>query len=128
MTRFANWQAPTFDNRDETPWHWVCQHREKFVLAQNTDIGAFTYINAKYGVTIEESVQIGSHCAIYSHNTIDNTSGPIVIKAGASIGSHTTIFPGVTIGKNAKVGAHSLVKDNVPDNQIWAGVPAKPIK
>ncbi len=119
---------PTFDDQDMTPWHWVCQHRAKFKLGKNTDVGAFTYINARFGVTIEEDSQIGSHCAIYSHNTIDGTSGPIVIKQGAKIGSHTTILPGVTIGVNAKVGAGSLVKSDIPDNQVWAGTPAKPLK
>ena len=127
MTRFPNWQPPTFDNQDMTQWHWVCQHREKFHLGKNTDIGAFTYINAKFGVTIEEGAQIGSHCSIYSHNTIDETHGPIVIRAGARIGSHTTILPNTTIGANAKIGAGSVVKTNVPDNQTWAGVPAKPL-
>ena len=126
MTRFTNWQLPIFDEQDMTQWHWVCQHRDKFKLSANTDIGAFTYINAKFGVTIEENVQIGSHCALYSHNTIDQTQGQIVIKAGAKIGSHTTIFPGITIGRNAIVGAHSLIKTDIPDNQIWVGVPAKP--
>ena len=128
MTRFPNWQSPTFDNQGMTQWHWVCQHREKFKLEKNTDIGAFTYINAQFGVTIEAEVQIGSHCAIYSHNTIDHTQGPIIIKQHALIGSHTTIFPGVTIGANATIGAHSLVKTNVPDNETWAGVPAGKIK
>jgi acetyltransferase-like isoleucine patch superfamily enzyme len=128
MSRFNNWQMPTFDTHDETPWHWVCQHRDKFHLSQNTDIGAFTYINAKYGVTIAGNVQVGSHCAIYSHNTIDNTQGQIVIKAGATIGSHTVIFPGVTIGVGAKIGAHSLVKTDVPDHETWAGVPARKLK
>lgn len=128
MTRFSNWQPPTFDNTDMTRWHWICQHRENFHLGKNTDIGAFTYINAKFSVTIEDGVQIGSHCALYSHNTIDNSQGPITIKQAASIGSHTTIFPNVTIGVNAKIGAHSLVKKNIPDNETWAGVPARKIK
>lgn len=128
MSRFSNWQRPSFDDQGMTRWHWVCQHREKFRLGKDTDIGAFTYINARFGVTIEDEVQIGSHCAIYSHNTIDDTSGPIVIKKGAKIGSHTAILPGVTIGQNAKIGAQSLVKNDVPDNQVWAGVPAKKIK
>ena len=128
MTRFPKWQPPVFDTNDMTPWHWVCQHREKFVLGKNTDIGAFTYINAKFGVTIEAEVQIGSHCAIYSHNTIDNATGPVVIKNGALVGSHTVIFPGITIGVGAKIGAHSLVKTDVPDHETWAGVPARKIK
>ena len=119
---------PEFNDKDETKWHWVCQHRDKFLLGNNTDIGAFTYINAKFGVTIEAGAQIGSHCALYSHNTIDNTTGPILIKTGAAVGSHCVIFPGVTIGANAKIGAGSLVKNNIPDNETWAGVPAKKIK
>lgn len=128
MTRFKNWQLPKFDDKDTTQWNWMCQHRNNFKLGTNTDIGAFTYINAQFGVTIENEVQIGSHCALYSHNTIDRTQGKIIIKTGAKIGSHTTVFPGVTIGRNAIVGAHSLVKTDIPDNQIWAGVPARPLK
>lgn len=33
----------------------------------------------------------------------------------------------MTIGENSKVGAHSLVKEDVPDNTTVAGVPAKKI-
>jgi len=125
MNRFKNWQKPTFDNQDMTKWNWMCQYSENLELEKNTDIGAFTYINAKNKVIIEENVQIGSHCAIYSDNTIDNTQGKVVIKKGAKIGSHTIILPGVTIGENAVVGAHSLVKKDVPAETVMAGVPVK---
>lgn len=128
MSRFINWQKPEFDKTGMTKWHWMCQHPENLQLGQNCDIGAFTYINAKNGVDIGEEVQIGSHCSIYSQNTIDNTQGKVIIKPSARIGSHTVILPGVTIGENALIGAHSLVKADVPDNAIMAGVPAKPIK
>jgi acetyltransferase-like isoleucine patch superfamily enzyme len=128
MARFKNWQYPKFDKNNKTQWHWVCQHRQKFKLGKNTDIGAFTYINAKYGVIIGQDVQIGSHCSIYSHSTIDNTKGKIVIERGARIGSHTTILPGVKIGKYALVGAHSLVKTDIPANSLAYGIPAKVIK
>ena len=128
MTRFTNWQRPQFDKNGLTKWQWMCQYQENLNLGENTDIGAFTYINAKYGVTIEAEAQIGSHCAIYSDNTIDKTHGQVVIRKGARIGSHTVILPGVIIGKNALIGAHSLVKNDVPDNAVVAGVPVKEIK
>ena len=128
MDRFKNWKKPRFRKDGMTEYNWMCQYHKKLKLGKNTDIGAFTYINAKYGVVIEERVQIGSHCAIYSENTIDKTKGKVIIKKGASIGSHCTILPGVVIGKNAVVGAHSLVKNNVPDNTLVFGVPAKEIK
>jgi len=125
MNRFKNWQRPKFDQNCLTRWHWMCQYHHNLKLAKNTDIGAFTYINAKYQVIIEEDVQIGSHCSIYSENTIDQTKGRIHIKKGAKIGSHTVIFPGVIIGENSVVGAFSLVKADIPDNTLAYGIPCK---
>lgn len=127
MKRFKNWQRPKFDGKGMTRWHWMCQYHENLKLGKNSDIGAFCYINAKHGVVIEEEVQIGSHSSIYSDNTIDGTSGKVVIKKGAKIGSHCVILPGVTIGENALVGAHSLVKEDVPVGAVVAGVTAKPL-
>ena len=77
---------------------------------------------------IGEEVQIGSHCSIYTVNTIDGTEGKVLIGQGAKIGTHTTILPGVVIGEKAVVGAHSLVKNDVPAGQIYGGVPARKIK
>jgi acetyltransferase-like isoleucine patch superfamily enzyme len=94
----------------------------------NTDIGAFTYINAKYGVEIQDCVQIGSHCSIYSWSTIDNKTGKVTIKKNAKIGSHTVIMPGVTIGENSIIGTFSFVNKDVPANVVAVGVPAKVIK
>lgn len=127
-SRFKNWDYPDVEEGKVTRYNWLVQHVENFVLGYKTDIGAFTYINAKHGVTIENFVQIGAHCAIYSISTIDGKSGPVVLKENARIGSHTTIMPGVTIGKNAIVGAHSFVSKNVGDDEVVAGVPARLIK
>lgn len=128
MNRFPNWHQPEFDATGKTRWNWMCQHHQNLTLGTGSDIGAFTYINAKNGVEIGESAQVGSHCAIYSENTIDGTQGKVVIQTGAKIGSHTVIFPGVTIGANTLVGAHSLVKTDIPANETWAGIPARKIK
>jgi acetyltransferase-like isoleucine patch superfamily enzyme len=128
MKRFTNWQRPEFDDKGMTRWNWMCSHHESLKIGEQADIGAFTYINAKHGVEIGEDVQIGSHCAIYSDNTIDKTSGKIVIEKGAKIGSHTIILPGVTIGAKAVIGAHSLVKKDVAPNSIMVGVPVKSLK
>jgi len=51
-----------------------------------------------------------------------------IVKKGASIGSSATILCGVTIGKNAIVGAGAVVTKDVPDNTVVAGVPAKVVK
>ena len=126
--RFKDWKIPKIGEGKVTKWNWIVQGIKGFKLEKNTDIGAFTYINAKYGVEIQENVQIGSHCSIYSESTIDNKKGKITIKKNAKIGSHSIIMPKITIGENSIVGAFSFVNKNIPDNVIALGIPAKIIK
>ena len=123
--RFQNWQKPDIKDGEPTKWGWIVKNVDKFSLGQNTDIGAFSYINALYGVTVEEGVQVGSHCSIYSVSTIDNKQGPVVLKKNSKIGSHSVIMPGVTIGENSTVGAFSFVNKDIPANCLALGVPAK---
>tara|TARA_B100000900_G_scaffold378632_1_gene362955 strand:+ start:305 stop:712 length:408 start_codon:yes stop_codon:yes gene_type:complete len=126
--RFSEWKYPDIKEGETTKYNWLVQNLEGLILGKETDIGAFSYINALNGVVIEDNVQIGSHCSIYSISTIDNTSGKIYLKNNCRIGSHTTILPGVSVGKNSVVGAHSLVNKDIPDNVVAYGVPAKVIK
>tara|TARA_B100000886_G_scaffold340531_1_gene310897 strand:- start:6165 stop:6566 length:402 start_codon:yes stop_codon:yes gene_type:complete len=126
--RFSDWKYPDIKEGETTKYNWLVQNLEGLILGKETDIGAFSYINALNGVVIEDNVQIGSHCSIYSISTIDNTSGKIYLKNNCRIGSHTTILPGVSVGKNSVVGAHSLVNKDIPDNVVAYGVPAKVIK
>jgi acetyltransferase-like isoleucine patch superfamily enzyme len=102
----------------------MVQHTENLTLGSETDIGAFTYINAKYGVVVEDLVQVGSHCSIYSVSTIDNKEGPVVLKKNCKVGSHSILMPGVTIGENSIIGAFSFVNKDVPANVVAYGVPA----
>ena len=44
------------------------------------------------------------------------------------IGAHTTIIKGVFIGKKSIIGACSIISKNIPDNEVWAGNPAKFIR
>ena len=125
---FKDWQPPKFDEKGMTRWNWMCQYRDGLKLGKFIDVGAFTYINANFGVVIEDNVEIGSHCSIYSHSTIDGKQGKVIIKKGAKIGTHSTIMPGVTVGENAVIGAYSFVKKNIPANSLAYGVPAKVIK
>lgn len=118
------WHAPEITNNKLTEWNWMVTKCEHFVLGSRTDIGAFCYIMAAQGVTIEDEVQIGSHCSIYSVNSIDETQGSVLLKRACKIGSHSTIMPGVTIGENSIVGAYSLVKCDIPANEVWYGIPA----
>jgi len=126
--RFNDWQYPQIEEGKPTKYNWVVQHKDNFELGYKTDIGAFTYINAKHGVVIEDFVQIGSHCAIYSISTIDGKEGKVILNKNCRIGSHSVVMPGVTVGENAVIGAMSFVNSDIPDNCVAVGVPAKVIR
>lgn len=123
--RFEQWEYPEIVDGKPTVYNWVVQHVSGLKLGRYTDIGAFTYINAKYGVVIEDEVQIGSHCSIYSISTIDGKMGRVLLERGCRIGAHTVIMPGVTIGRGAVVGACSFVNRDIPPGVTAFGVPAR---
>ena len=93
-------------------------------------------------ITIENNVKIGGGVCIYttdfhsldpmirkSKDDIKNRAKkPVVIRDNAFIGAHSIILKGVTVGKNSIVGAGSVVTKSIPDNQIWAGNPARFIR
>lgn len=119
---------PEIEDGKPTKYNWVVQNVKGLELGRYTDIGAFTYINAKYGVIIEEDVQIGSHCSVYSVSTIDNKEGRVVLKKNCKIGSHSVVMPGITVGENSIVGAFSFVNKDIPDNVVAFGIPVKVVK
>ena len=90
------------------------------------------------GVIIEDEVFIG-HGVMFTNDIYPratNEDGSLktdadwnvvktTVKQGASIGSNATILPGITIGKQAIVGAGAVVIDDVFDYAIVVGVPAR---
>lgn len=123
--RFKDWEPPQLKEGKLNEYNWIVKHKNNLKLGYKTDIGAFTYINAKNDINIEDYVQIGSHCSIYSVSTIDNKEGQVILKKNSRIGTHSVVMPNVTIGKNSIIGAFSFVNSNIPENVIAYGVPAK---
>lgn len=121
----TTWRRPVIKHAKPTKYGYTVYYPERFKLGRECDIGWGSFIHAGAGVVIGPQVQIGGGTYIYSVSTIDNRKGLVRIKANARIGAQSTIMPGVTIGKNALVGAHSFVKIDVPDNEFAAGCPAK---
>lgn len=126
--RFNSWKAPKIEDGRPTEYGWIVKSVQGLRLGYKTDIGAFTYINAKNGIVIEEYAQIGSHCSIYSESTIDDKKGEVVLKRNCRIGSHSIVMPGVIVGENSIVGAFSFVNKDVPDNVLALGIPVKVIR
>ena len=126
--RFPHWEYPQIIEGKPTKYSWVVQNKDGLILGSCTDIGAFSYINAKNGVIIEDFVQIGSHCSVYSESTIDNKKGKVVLGRNCRIGSHSIVMPNVHVGKNTVIGAFSFVTKNIPENVVAFGVPAKIVR
>jgi acetyltransferase-like isoleucine patch superfamily enzyme len=55
-------------------------------------------------------------------------SKPVVLNKHVGIGAKSTVLPGVEIGENSKVYAHSLVTKSFAEDVVIFGVPARKIK
>lgn len=126
--RFKNWKKPVIKDGKLTKWNWIVQGVSGLKLGRETDIGAFTYINAQGGVEIGDGVEIGGGCHIYSVSTIDGKKSKVVLGKNCRIGAHSVVLPGVTVGENTTVGACSLVNKSLPPDVIAFGSPAKIVK
>ena len=54
--------------------------------------------------------------------------GGVTVRALARIGANCTLLPGVVVGRNALIGAGSVVTKSIPDDAVAAGNPARVIK
>ncbi len=60
----------------------------------------------------------------FSNDLRKVTTGQITIKRESTIGIGCVILPNVTVGANSALGAMSFLKCDIPDNTIYAGIPA----
>ena len=102
---------------------------EGVIIGDRVKIRPFTFIPS--GVTIEDDVFIGPHV------TFTNDKYPKInrewkllkttIKQGSSIGAGSVILP-VIVGNNSLIGAGSVVTQDIPDNVLALGNPARIIR
>ncbi len=95
-------------------------------IGNNVKIQGFVFIPD--GVTICDNVFLGPRVTFTNDkNPPSNHQGweKTWVEEGAVIGAGAIILPGVTIGKNAKVGAGAVVTKDVLANTIVVGNPAK---
>lgn len=92
-------------------------------LAAGVKMGHFSYIG---NATIGENVNIGA--GTITCNFDGEHKHPTVIGEDAFIGSDTMLVAPVTIGRNARTGAGSVVTHDVPDGEVVVGVPARNLK
>ena len=123
--------------------------RENNKIGKNVKIGTLSII--EHHVTISDNVQIHSNVFIPEYSVIkkgvwigpnvvltnakypnrkktkENLIGPVLME-NCIIGANVTILPKVKIGKNAIIGAGSVVTKNIQSNTIVFGNPARKFK
>jgi len=105
-------------------------------------IGHYSILDATNGIIIHEGVQTGPFVSVFSHSShtsirllgkdyletdtrIGYINDKVEIGEYSFIGTATTIFPGVTIGKGCLIYANSVITKSIPDYSIVGGSPAK---
>ena len=121
------------------------------ILSRKVDIGSYVHIAAysamyggEAGIRIDDFANISSRVCIYALS--DDFSGhtmtspmvpdkykdvfndPVYVGRHVIIGTGSTILPGVRLNEGCVVGAMTLVKKNVSEWTMVAGIPAKKIK
>ena len=89
------------------------------VIGNNVKIGGGTSIFTSDFHALDPKIRASSE------DLLHRKCAPVIIEDNAFIGARSMILKGVTIGKNSIVGAGSIVTKSVPENEIWAGNPAR---
>ena len=108
------------------------------VLIEN-DVIIGDNVTVKSGVQLWDGIRIENDVFIGPNATFTNDLMPrskkypekflkVTLKKGCSIGANATLLPEVTVGINAMVGAGAVVINDVPDNAVVVGNPAKIIR
>ena len=78
---------------------------------------------------IHDDVFLGPNCTILNDKYPPSGSKShwekVVLRKGSVLGGGSTVNPGLTIGENAVLGSGSVLTKNLPDDEVWAGNPAR---
>lgn len=116
---------------------FYCDYGKNIHLGKNVFINLNNYFMDGASITIGDNVFIGPYCGFYtaSHpldykrrNQGLEKALPIVVGNNCWFGANVSVMPGITIGSGCVIAAGSVVTQDVPENSLVAGVPAKVIK
>lgn len=96
-------------------------------------IGRGVFIDHGMGVVIGETAEVGDYVTLFHGVTLGGTGKDTgkrhpTVKNGALIAAHAQILGPVVIGENSKIGASSVVLQDIPDNATAVGAPAKVVR
>ena len=128
--------------------HWLWKRRIPFVPRALSQVGRFftgieihpgaaigsgLFIDHGMGVVIGETTEIGDHVTLFQGVTLGGT-GKQRGKRHPTLGSHVVVGAGakvlgpITIGDYVKIGANSVVLQEVPDHSTVVGIPGRIVR
>jgi len=98
-----------------------------------TRIGKRLFIDHGMGVVIGETAEIGDDVTMYQGVTLGGTSMEKrkrhpTIESNVVIGAGAKVLGDITVGEGARIGAGSVVVNDVPENAVVVGIPARPMR
>ncbi len=117
---------------------WIISQRSRRItgieIHPGAKIGEKLFIDHGMGVVIGETAEIGNNVLMYHGVTLGGIGGVKgskrhpTIEDDVIIGAGAKILGPITIGKGAKIGAHSVVLEDVPPYSTAVGAPARVVK
>ena len=109
----------------QIPWNLTMKNRA--CLGECANAYSLGRIEISEGTTVAQEAYLCTGSHDFSDPALQLIVKKITVEANAFIGARAMILPGVKVGKNAVVGAMSVVTKDVHADQIVAGNPAKVI-
>ncbi len=102
-----------------------CEIRDKCQLGNNVSMGSRGTISAGWHVEDDVIMKysfVATDTPIVGQESVKKVG---TLKRGSRFGANVAIMPGLSIGENSEIGACSQVRNDVPDNEVWYGNPAR---
>lgn len=96
-------------------------------------IGKRLFMDHGMGIVIGETAIVGDDCTIYHQVTLGGTGKERLkrhptLKNNVIVGSGSKVLGNILIGENVKIGANSVVLNDIEDNTTVVGIPGKIIR
>lgn len=102
-----------------------CEIRDNCSIGNNVQMGSRGTLSA--GTIVEDDVIMKYAFVVTDTPDLTKNNEKMVglLKKNSRFGASVVIMPAVTVGENSEIGACSQVRHDVPNNEVWFGIPAK---
>lgn len=145
LSRFAQLYSPsTIIIGNNVRIDDFCILSGQITIGSNVHVSAYVALYGGQGIELEDYSGISPRTSIFSamddfsgdfligpihdEKLTNVTGGKVLIKKYVQLGAHCVIFPNLTIGEGAVVGALSMVREDLQPWQIYCGIPVRILK